>query len=59
MSSLSNIIKRDKTAKFENQAYKIGEPVKNGVKAIIPSKNGKEESCLLVYKRKAEYRFNV
>lgn len=36
-------------------AFKYGEAVA-GVKAVIPSKNGKEEAGLIIYKRKAEYK---
>ncbi|MFB6468876.1 hypothetical protein ACE38V_19155 [Cytobacillus sp. Hz8] len=35
-------------------AFKIGEAV-SGVRAVIPSKNGKEETGVVVYKRKAVY----
>ncbi|WP_170972126.1 hypothetical protein [Bacillus yapensis] len=34
---------------------KIGEAV-NGGRAIVPTKNGKEESGVVVYKRKADYK---
>ncbi|MDQ0859864.1 hypothetical protein [Bacillus sp. V2I10] len=36
-------------------SYKIGEVV-TGNKAVITSKNGKEETGRVIYKRKAEYR---
>jgi hypothetical protein len=36
-------------------AFKIGEAV-SGVRAVIPSKNGKEEAGVVVYKRKADYK---
>lgn len=36
-------------------SHKIGESVK-GVRAVIPTKNGKEESGEIVYKRKADYK---
>lgn len=56
MSSVSKLIKEEiKTT--EKNTFKVGKAVK-GVKALIPSKNGKEESGLVIYKRKAEYRFN-
>lgn len=35
-------------------SYKVGEAV-SGVKAVVPSKNGKEESGVIVYRRKAVY----
>jgi hypothetical protein len=35
--------------------YKVGEAI-SGKKAVVPSKNGKEESGIVVYRRKAEYR---
>lgn len=37
-------------------SYKIGESVTTGVRGVIPTKNGREESGLVVYKRKAEYK---
>jgi len=56
MSSISKLF-RDKKNVTEKNDYKIGKPVK-GVKAIIPSENGKEETGIVVYKRKAVYKFN-
>ncbi|MCU9614717.1 hypothetical protein OEV98_14330 [Caldibacillus lycopersici] len=56
MNSVSKLFK-GKNDIPEKNAYKIGKPVK-GVKGIVPSKNGKEESGLVIYKRKAEYKFN-
>lgn len=57
MGSLSEIIKNQKI-ELEKNAYKIGKTVK-GIKAMFPAKNGKEETGVVVYKRKAEYRFNA
>ena len=56
MNSLSKFF-RERKKMNENHAYKIGKPV-NGVKAIVPAENGKEEPGLVVYKRKAIYKFN-
>jgi len=39
----------------EKHSYKIGEAV-TGIRAVIPTKNGREESGEVVYKRKAEYK---
>lgn len=36
-------------------SYKTGEAVA-GNRAVIPTRNGKEESGVVVYKRKAEYK---
>ncbi|GAA0337587.1 hypothetical protein GCM10008967_29810 [Bacillus carboniphilus] len=36
-------------------SYKVGEAV-TGIRAVIPTKNGREESGVVVYKRKAEYK---
>lgn len=56
MENLSSLINNEKNEP-DKQQYKIGKTVK-GTKALIPAKNGKEESGLVVYKRKVEYRFN-
>ncbi len=41
--------------KTKRDSYKLGEAVASK-KAVIPSKNGKEEAGVVIYKRKAEYR---
>ncbi|MEH7306625.1 hypothetical protein [Neobacillus drentensis] len=48
-------MKRAVISKEEKNSYKLGETV-TGVRAIITSKYGKEESGKVVYKRKADYR---
>lgn len=48
-------MKRTVKSKADKKSYKLGETVK-GVKAVIPSNHGKEESGLVIYKRKADYR---
>ncbi|WP_161487130.1 hypothetical protein [Neobacillus mesonae] len=40
--------------KLNKNAYKIGEAVA-GIRAVIPTKHGKEESGKVIYKRKADY----
>lgn len=51
MAKLARTTKRTLPA---SHSYKVGETVRG--RAVVPSKNGKEESGLVIYKRKAEYR---
>ncbi|WHY77103.1 hypothetical protein QNH20_23965 [Neobacillus sp. WH10] len=48
-------MKRTTKSKADKKSYKLGETV-TGVKAVIPSNHGKEESGIVIYKRKADYR---
>jgi hypothetical protein len=48
-------MKRTLTLKVDKKSFKLGESVA-GVRAVIPSKLGREESGKVIYKRKAEYR---
>lgn len=56
MENLTSWINNNKN-EANKQEYKIGKTVK-GTKALVPAKNGKEETGLIIYKRKVEYRFN-
>ncbi|GHI01457.1 hypothetical protein [Neobacillus kokaensis] len=40
--------------KLNKNSYKLGEAVA-GIRAVIPTKSGKEESGKVIYKRKADY----
>ncbi|MFJ7724686.1 hypothetical protein ACIQXV_00850 [Neobacillus sp. NPDC097160] len=42
-------------SKVDQKSYKLGETV-TGVRAVITSIHGKEESGKVIYKRKADYR---
>ncbi|WHY77122.1 hypothetical protein QNH20_24060 [Neobacillus sp. WH10] len=48
-------MKRTVGSKVNKKSYKLGETV-TGVRAVIPSIHGKEESGKVIYKRKADYR---
>ncbi|WP_157081491.1 hypothetical protein [Neobacillus soli] len=46
---------RAAVSKVDQKSYKLGETVA-GVRAVITSIHGKEESGKVIYKRKADYR---